>query len=175
MNNRTKYNARRRVRQTSRLLLLSPLSPLSALALSVSILLSLFTLACSTTKPRVIEVSSLTRLQDVDTEDSRRYFGYDEASRFTYESRDLSIEQQREEFYVRWAPASITQVKFEYRQVTKPAMIFEKSYAPHGDTAHLFQVRGEEFRSGGSVSAWRVTLWSGDQLVAEKKSFLWKQ
>jgi hypothetical protein len=140
-----------------------------------ALLLSLLTVACSTTKPHVLEVSSITHLQDVDTEDSRRFFGYDEASRFTYQSQDLTIEQQREEFYVRWTPASITQVKFEYRQVTKPAMIFEKTYAPHGDTAHLFQVRGEEFRSGGSVSAWRVTLWNGNQLVATKKSVLWKQ
>jgi hypothetical protein len=54
-------------------------------------------------------------------------------------------------------------------------MIFTKTYLPHGDMAHLFQVRGEEFRSGGSVSAWRVTLWNGDQLVATKKSVLWKQ
>jgi hypothetical protein len=147
----------------------------SAFALSLLLLLSILTTACSTTKPRVLEVSSRTRLQDIDTEDAKRFFGYDEASRFTYEPRDLTVEEQREEFYVRWAPASITLVKFEYRQVTKPAMIFTKTYAPHGDMAHLFQVRGEEFRSGGSVSAWRVTLWNGDQLVAEKKSVLWKQ
>ncbi len=134
----------------------------------------LLTTACSTTGPRVLEVSSRTRLQDIDVADSREYFGYDEASRFTYVPQDLSIAHQREEFYVRWTPASISLVKFEYRQVAKPAMIFEKTYAPNGDTAKLFRVIGEEFRAGGSVSAWRVTLWKDDQLVAEKKSFaLW--
>lgn len=161
MNNRATHNPVHIVGQALRL-------PLLTLSL-------LFTIACSTTKPRILEVSSRTRLQDIDTEDSKRFFGYDEASRFSYEPRDLTIEQQREEFYVRWAPASITLVKFEYRQVTKPGMIFEKTYTPHGDMAHLFEIRGEEFRSGGSVSAWRVTLWSGDQLVATKKSVLWKQ
>jgi hypothetical protein len=64
-------------------------------------------------------------------------------------------------------------VKFEYRQVGKAATVFEKTYTPHGDVAKLFEVRGEDFRAGGSVSAWRVTLWKDDQLVAEKKSVLW--
>jgi hypothetical protein len=133
----------------------------------------LFTVACSTTTPRVLEVASRTRLQDVGPEDINQFFGDDEASRFKYVPQDLSIEAQREEFFVRWTPRSISLVKFEYRQVAKPAAIFEKTYAPHGDAAKLFEVRGEEFRSGGTVSAWRVTLWNGDQLVAEKKSVLW--
>ena len=139
---------------------------------SVSVAL-LLTAACSTTTPRVLEVSSRTRLQDFGPAEAREYYGYDDASRFRYEPQDLSVEDQREEFYVRWAPASISLVKFEYRQVAKPATIFEKTYTPHGDMAKLFEVRGEDFRAGGSVSAWRVTLWNGDQLVAEKKSFLW--
>jgi hypothetical protein len=132
----------------------------------------LFTTACSTT-PRVLEVASRTKLQDVDPADFYQSFGSDEASRFSYTPQDLSIEAQREEFFVRWTPASISLVKFEYRQVGKPAAIFEKTYTPHGDSAKLFEVRGEEFRSGGTVSAWRVTLWNGDQLVAERKSVLW--
>ena len=32
---------------------------------------------------------------------------------------------------------------------------------------------GEAYKKFGEVSAWRVTLWNGDQLVAEQKSFLW--
>ncbi len=133
----------------------------------------LLTTACSTTGPRVLEVSSETHLQDIDGIDLREYYAYDQASLFRYEAQDLSIENQREEFYIRWTPASISLVKFEYRQIAKPAVIFEKTYTPHGDMAKLFQVRGEEFRAGGSVSAWRVTLWNGDQIVATKKSFLW--
>jgi hypothetical protein len=64
-------------------------------------------------------------------------------------------------------------VKLEYRQIGKPNVIGEQTYVPRQDASTVFQVRGEEFRSGGSVSAWRVSLWDGDQLVAEKKSFLW--
>ncbi len=130
------------------------------------------TLACSTTTPRVLEVTSRTHLKDIDPVDED-LFADDRASRIQYEPRDLGIDAQREEFYVRWTPASVDRVKFEYRQVAKPNTIFEQDYVPHGESSKLFAVRGEDFRSGGSVSAWRVSLWDNDQLVAEKKSFLW--
>lgn len=32
---------------------------------------------------------------------------------------------------------------------------------------------GEDYKKLGEVTAWRVTLWNGDQFVAEQKSFLW--
>jgi hypothetical protein len=32
---------------------------------------------------------------------------------------------------------------------------------------------GESFRQTGEVNAWRATLWDGDVLLAEQKSFLW--
>jgi hypothetical protein len=32
---------------------------------------------------------------------------------------------------------------------------------------------GDEFKQFGEITAWRVTLWDGDQLLGEQKSFLW--
>jgi hypothetical protein len=32
---------------------------------------------------------------------------------------------------------------------------------------------GDEFKKFGSLVAWRVTLWNGDRLIGEQKSFLW--
>lgn len=32
---------------------------------------------------------------------------------------------------------------------------------------------GDEHKNLGEVTAWRASLWDGDQLVAEQKSFLW--
>jgi hypothetical protein len=129
--------------------------------------------ACSAyTGPRVLEVTNRTRLQDVDFAD-RQYFIEDQASLIRYEPQDLSINDQREEFYVRWTPRTVSLVKFEYRQVAKPGEVFEETYVPHGDARKLFEVRGEQFRSGGVVSAWRVSLWDGDKVVAEEKSVLW--
>lgn len=134
--------------------------------------LTLLAMGCSTTTPRVLEVSSRTRLRNVDPADED-LFSNDQASRIRFEPRALSIDEQREEFYVRWRPRSVSLVKFEYRQIGKPTIVAEQTYVPHRAASTVFKVHGEEFRSGGSVSAWRVSLWDGDQLVAEKKSFLW--
>jgi hypothetical protein len=32
---------------------------------------------------------------------------------------------------------------------------------------------GDDYKAFGEVTAWRVTLWEGDQLVAEQASYLW--
>jgi hypothetical protein len=32
---------------------------------------------------------------------------------------------------------------------------------------------GDEYKSFGAVTAWRASLWDGDKLVGEQKSFLW--
>jgi len=32
---------------------------------------------------------------------------------------------------------------------------------------------GDDYRNFGTVTAWRVTLWNGDELLSEQKSFLW--
>jgi hypothetical protein len=32
---------------------------------------------------------------------------------------------------------------------------------------------GDDYRKSGAVTAWRVTLWEGDELLGEEKSFLW--
>jgi len=32
---------------------------------------------------------------------------------------------------------------------------------------------GDELKNFGSLVAWRVTLWNGDRMLAEQKSFLW--
>ena len=34
-------------------------------------------------------------------------------------------------------------------------------------------LKGEAYKKMGSVTAWRVTLWEGRQLLGEQKSFLW--
>ena len=32
---------------------------------------------------------------------------------------------------------------------------------------------GDDYKNFGAVTAWRVTLWSGDKQLSEQKSFLW--
>jgi hypothetical protein len=46
-------------------------------------------------------------------------------------------------------------------------------------TPHFFRhwtsltLGGADLKNFGSVTSWRATLWSGDQQLAEQKSFLW--
>jgi len=42
-------------------------------------------------------------------------------------------------------------------------------------TAHWAQLKlvDEEYRAFGEITAWRVTLWVGDEMIGEQKSFLW--
>ena len=35
------------------------------------------------------------------------------------------------------------------------------------------KLEGDDLRNFGSLVAWRATLWNGDQLLGEQKSFLW--
>ncbi|MBI2946555.1 MAG: hypothetical protein HYY23_02850 [Verrucomicrobia bacterium] len=35
------------------------------------------------------------------------------------------------------------------------------------------QVSGEEFKQMGELLAWRATLWDGEKMLAEQRSFLW--
>ena len=32
---------------------------------------------------------------------------------------------------------------------------------------------GEEYKAFGEITSWRATLWEGDKLLAEQRSFLW--
>ncbi|MGN6555111.1 MAG: hypothetical protein ACTHLW_15495 [Verrucomicrobiota bacterium] len=34
-------------------------------------------------------------------------------------------------------------------------------------------ITGEDYKKFGEVTAWRASLWEGDQLLSEQKSFLW--
>ena len=34
-------------------------------------------------------------------------------------------------------------------------------------------LKGQAFKDFGEVTAWRVTLWEGDQLLSQQQSFLW--
>ncbi len=42
-------------------------------------------------------------------------------------------------------------------------------------TSHWSKITldGEEYKNFGEITAWRVTLWVGDELISEQKSFLW--
>src|SRR5271154_765881 len=35
------------------------------------------------------------------------------------------------------------------------------------------KLEGDDYKNFGAITCWRATLWSGDQMLGEQKSFLW--
>ena len=86
-------------------------------------------------------------------------------------------------FYIQWkarGPAfSPLKLRLELRGIAKgnlpTQLVLEYDVKPGGWFSHWtsLPVTGEEYRKFGDLSAWRATLWEGDQLLGEQKSFLW--
>ena len=53
--------------------------------------------------------------------------------------------------------------------------VLEKRVEPPGWLGSWSQIalEGEAYRNFGEVTAWRVSLWEGQRLLGERKSFLW--
>ena len=54
-------------------------------------------------------------------------------------------------------------------------VVLEKEVTSAGWFSHWtwIALTGEEYWKFGDVTAWRATLWEGDRLLGEQKSFLW--
>ena len=83
-------------------------------------------------------------------------------------------------FDVHWQarlPARVPlQLRIEVRTARHPKpLVLERRIEPkpwHQSWSSL-HLDGEAFRESGGIVAWRATLWQGESLVAEQKSFLW--
>lgn len=70
-------------------------------------------------------------------------------------------------------------LRIELRGSTKgdlPATAtLEKEVSVGGRFSHwaYLPLTGDEYDKIGTVTAWKATLWEGDQLLGEQKSFLW--
>ncbi|NQU11348.1 hypothetical protein HQ590_11185 [bacterium] len=133
-----------------------------------------WTMGCASGPPRVHEVTGRIYRNTVARADED-IFVPDRASQFKWRARALPPDQQRQEFYVRWAGVPVHLVVFEYRQVQQPNQVRTLTVDPApGQRSTTFVVRGEEFATGGAVSAWRVSLWTDPQTrAAEMVSALW--
>jgi hypothetical protein len=87
-------------------------------------------------------------------------------------------------FAVEWkASGAVTnaplKLRMELRGEAKgdlpPKTMLELEVKPGGWFSHwaYLPLTGEAYRKFGSVTAWRATLWEGDRLLSEQKSFLW--
>jgi hypothetical protein len=86
-------------------------------------------------------------------------------------------------FDVQWnAPVTRTnewKLRIELRGVPEGKQpkqaVLELPLAPHHGFSRWDSVvlKGDDYKAFGDVTAWRTTLWDGDQLLDEQKSFLW--
>jgi hypothetical protein len=85
-------------------------------------------------------------------------------------------------FDVQWkaakAPAEQLKIRVEARGVSHDGSPRLKTYEAEvtaGTFSHWtqFLMTGDEYKKFGVVVAWRATLWNGDTLLSEQKSFLW--
>ncbi len=80
-----------------------------------------------------------------------------------------------QEYFVRWRPATVHKVTFEYRQVNDPGVVHEKSLDADGRVWTVLAIDPDAFKTGGPVSAWRVRLWDATgQVLSEKHSAVWQ-
>jgi hypothetical protein len=86
-------------------------------------------------------------------------------------------------FDIEWksknTPAAPLKMQVEVRGVAREKTVvqltLEKSLEPTGWLGGWtsLAVKGEDYRKLGDLTAWRVTLWEGNRLLSEQKSFLW--
>ncbi len=143
----------------------------------VSLLLATFTAAADT--GRVVKV--LPHFLDLQGRSALSPSLYD---RDAYQAQLRSHPEQRSgmRFDILWRARSQTNqvatLRVELRGTAKgelPGQITLESKGRITGTSHWAKVRfdGEKYRAFGEITAWRVTLWSGDQMLGEQKSFLW--
>jgi hypothetical protein len=83
-------------------------------------------------------------------------------------------------FDVQWKAARTTKLKIriEARGVVADGTPKIKTFEADGTAGFFsqwtkFTLTGEDYKNFGSLVAWHATLWNGDQLLNEQKSFLW--
>lgn len=56
-----------------------------------------------------------------------------------------------------------------------PNLVLEQPVKPGIFFSHwaYLRVKRDDYKRIGEVTAWRATLWDGDKLIGEQKSFLW--
>lgn len=101
---------------------------------------------------------------------------------YQYELKERPELRSGMRFDVQWksvpsAPAALT-MRLELRGTKAPAIspviVTNRAFARGGFSQWTrIPVVGRDYDALGELVAWRVSLWKDDQLVAEKRSFLW--
>ena len=86
-------------------------------------------------------------------------------------------------FDVLWSTSHAGQTGLKLRlelRGTGPDSLPRQTTLEQPVTPHFFRhwtsltLGGDDLKNFGAVTSWRATLWSGEQMIAEQKSFLWR-
>jgi hypothetical protein len=85
-------------------------------------------------------------------------------------------------FDVLWSASSATNAPLKLRLELRGSgpdnlprqTTLEQTVAPHFFRHWTsFTIAGDDYKNFGEATSWHATLWSGDRMLAEQKSFLW--
>jgi len=151
-----------------------------SLTLSILFTLLVSTLAAGAATGRVIKV--LPQFLDLKGQHTLSPSLYE---RDAYQAQLRTHPEQRSglRFAVQWktkhAPAAQLKLRVELRGVPKGKLprqlTLEQPVTRKGWFSQwsAIALTGADYRQFGEMTAWRVTLWDGDQLLSEQRSFLW--
>jgi hypothetical protein len=86
------------------------------------------------------------------------------------------------QYDVQWRAREATgtmKLRLELRGIAEGSLprqkTIETELKPGGGTARWdkLALQGDDYKTFGEVTAWRVTLWDGEQLIDEQTSYLW--
>ena len=96
--------------------------------------------------------------------------------------RDTKTNISGMRFAVQWkasGSANALKLRVEIRGISNgerpPTIVLEQPLKPGWWFNHWasLPLAGDDYKKIGEVTAWRATLWDGDQMIGEQKSFLW--
>ncbi|MDP0492574.1 MAG: hypothetical protein Q7Q71_16125 [Verrucomicrobiota bacterium JB023] len=132
--------------------------------------------ACGTRE--VVEVKQFTvRETEVDWSEDPLVRGEMQKRLYGAISQKERRDRLGQYFSIRWrVPQGPVAVVFDYRQSGTGSRIhrLRKDYGFGGSEVVEIAINGENYRESGRVTSWRARVYRDDQLLGEKRSFLWE-
>ncbi|MDP8219239.1 MAG: hypothetical protein P9M03_11015 [Candidatus Theseobacter exili] len=118
------------------------------------------------------------KLKNADFGKARRFHGGSQIDKFYDENKRLPIGKQGEAFYVwvRCPKPGIFIVAFNYEQNDTGKRLVKKAEINanrKGTYLVVFNNIGQDFVAGGRIRTWKVDVLQENDVLTEKKAFLW--
>jgi hypothetical protein len=159
------------------------LSSYSMNLLTITAVAGLFSLCASCGTRDIMQVKQY-HLRSIDTVDMKQAPMV--RGEQMYRMRGAVSKEERSQrlgqyYSVRWENSNEAQgplkIIMNYNQAATGSKVLTMSQdLPAEETSGLveFSISGEAYRTGGRVLAWRIRMMSGNDVLSEKRSYMWK-